>query len=215
MTSPTLPQTQTLTLTLHHSPASPYVRKVMILLHETGQLDQVRLSPSAGNPVEPGTMPLAANPLGKIPALERDDGCTLYDSRVICRYLSDRAGGALYPAAPRLYETLALEATGDGITDAVLLVRYETFVRPEALRWEAWIDGQWAKAARGLDALESRWMSHLAAPLCMGQVAVIAALGYLDFRFSHRDWRPGRPQLAAWAARMAERPSVAATAPQV
>lgn len=200
-------------LTLHHSPASPYVRKVMILLHETGQVGQVRLAPAAGNPVDPGTMPLAANPLGKIPALERPDGCTLYDSRVICRFLSDQAGGALYPAAPRLYESLTLEATGDGIMDAAILSRYERAVRPDGLRWDAWVDGQWAKIDRGLDAVEGRWMAHLAGPLCMGQVAVVCALGYLDFRFADRDWRPGRPALTAWAARMAARPSVAATMP--
>lgn len=200
-------------LTLHHSHASPYARKVMIVLHETGQLDQVAISSSAGSPVDPGTMPVGANPLGKIPALERPEGCTLYDSRVICRWLADRAGGALYPAAPRLYESLTLEATGDGIMDAALLARYERALRPEALRWPDWLEGQWSKIARSLDALEARWMGHLAGPLCIGQVAVVCALGYLDFRFADRPWRPGRPALADWAARMAERPSVKATVP--
>lgn len=198
-------------LILHYSPTSPYVRKVMILLHETGQLDQVTLSPAGGSPVDPGTIPVGLNPLGKIPALERPDGCTLYDSRVICKWLSDRAGGALYPAAPRLYESLTLEATGDGILDAALLTRYETFARPEALRWDAWIDGQWSKITRSLDAIESRWMGHLAGPLCIGQASVISALGYLDFRFAGRDWRTGRPALTDWAVRMGERPSIKAT----
>jgi len=200
-------------LTLHHSHASPYARKVMILLHESGQLGDVTIALASGSPVDPGTMPLGANPLGKIPALERDDGCTLYDSRVICRWLSDRKGGALYPAAPRLYESLVLEATGDGITDAALLARYERLLRPEALRWDDWLEGQWSKITRSLDALESRWMGHLAGPLCIGQIAVVSALGYLDFRFADRDWRPGRPALTDWAARMAQRPSVAATVP--
>jgi glutathione S-transferase len=200
-------------LTLHYSPASPYARKVMIVLHETGQLDQVELRLAGGSPVDPGTMPLAQNPLGKIPTLERPDGGSLYDSRVICRWLADRAGGALYPAAPRLYDSLVLEATGDGICDAALLVRYELVARPDALRWTAWADGQWAKIARSLDALESRWMGHLAGPFCIGQAAVVSALGYLDFRFADRNWRAGRPALADWAARVAERPSVKATVP--
>lgn len=200
-------------LTLHYSPASPYARKVMIVAHETGQAEALTIAPASGSPVDPGTMPVGQNPLGKIPALERPDGCTLYDSRVICRWLSDRAGGALYPAAPRLYESLTLEATGDGIMDAALLARYERVLRPEALRWPDWADGQWAKIARSLDALEARWMGHLAGPFCIGQVAVAAALGYLDFRFADRDWRSGRPALAAWAARTAERPSVRATVP--
>lgn len=201
-------------LILHQSPTSPYVRKVLIVLHETGQLGDVTLSAAHGSPVDPGSIPLGANPLGKIPALERADGCTLYDSRVICRYLADRRpGSGLYPPAPRLYESLTLEATGDGILDAALLMRYEGFLRPEALRWDAWTEGQWGKITRGLDALEARWMGHLAAPLCIGQIAVIAALGYLDLRFAVRDWRAGRPGLSDWAARQAERESVKATLP--
>jgi len=200
-------------LTLHHSPASPYARKVMIVVHETGQREQIVISHAAGSPVDPGTMPVGANPLGKIPALERPDGCTLYDSRVICRWLAERAESPLYPAGARLFESLTLEATGDGIMDAALLTRYETMLRPEPLRWDAWAQGQWAKIERSLDALESRWMGHLAGPFCIGQASVVAALGYLDFRFADRDWRAGRPALADWAARMAERPSVRATVP--
>ena len=85
---------------LYHSPTSPYVRKVMVLLHETGQIADVELIPATGTPVDPGSMPLALNPLGKIPALERGDGPALYDSRVICRFLDDRAARGLYPGAP-------------------------------------------------------------------------------------------------------------------
>jgi glutathione S-transferase len=58
-------------LKLYHSHTSPYVRKVMVLLHETGQLADVELTPAGGTPVDPGTMPVAQNPLGKVPTLER------------------------------------------------------------------------------------------------------------------------------------------------
>lgn len=198
---------------LYQSPASPFVRKVLILLKETGQEGDVTMVGAAGNPLDPGTMPVAQNPLGKIPTLERDEGPALYDSRVICRFLDDRAGGRLYPAAPRLWDTLTLEATGDGISDAAVLMRYETAVRPEACRSPEWLAAQWAKIARTLDALEGRWISHLSGPLDMGQVAVGCALGYLDYRHADRNWREGRPALAAWYASFAERPSVKATVP--
>ncbi len=36
---------------LYHSPTSPYVRKVMVLLHETGQTGDVELIAAAGTPV--------------------------------------------------------------------------------------------------------------------------------------------------------------------
>lgn len=197
---------------LFHSPTSPFVRKVMVTLHETGQAGDVTLVPAMGTPVDPGSMPLGQNPLGKIPALERDDGPAIYDSRVICRFLDDRARANLYPS-PRQWEVLTLEATADGIMDAAVLMVYESRVRPEENRFAPWVDGQWAKIGRALDALEQRWLSHLNGPLDMGQIAVGVALGYLDFRHADRGWRSGRPGLAAWEAVFAERPSMVATRP--
>ncbi len=198
---------------LYHSATSPYVRKVMVLLHETKMLDRVELIGVAGTPVDPGSMPLAQNPLGKIPALERKDGPAIYDSRVICRYLDSQSGAKLYPAEPALWDVLTLEATADGILDAAILMVYESRVRPEEKRFDAWVEGQWAKIDRSLDALETRWMSHLSGPLNMGQIAVGCALGYLDFRHSDRGWRAARPHLAAWEAGFADRPSMQATQP--
>jgi glutathione S-transferase len=198
---------------LYHAPASPFVRKVMILLHEAGAVDRVTLVPASGTPLDPGTMPVDRNPLGKIPALERDDGPTLYDSRVICRYLDETLQAGFYPASPHLWETLVLEATADGIADAAVLMRYEVFVRPGASRSPEWVEGQWAKIDRALTAIEGRWTSHLAGPVDMGQIALGAALGYLDFRHATRDWRSTRPKLAAWWAAFLQRPSMQATQP--
>jgi glutathione S-transferase len=198
---------------LYHSPSSPFVRKVMIVAHETGQADQIALIPAAGTALDPGTMPVGLNPLGKIPTLERPDGPPIFDSRVICRYLDDRAQAGLYPAQPRLWEALTLESIADGMNDAAVLMIYETRVRPEAIRMPAWVEGQWGKVARTLDALEAGWLPYLAGAPCIGQFALAAALGYIDFRHGARDWRAGRPGLAAWHAPMAARPSLRATEP--
>jgi glutathione S-transferase len=198
---------------LFHSATSPFVRKVMVTLHETGLVDRVELVPAAGTPVAPGTMPVAVNPLGKVPTLERPDGPALYDSRVINRYLDTLASGGLYPEPPRLWETLTLEATGQGISEAAVLMVYEGKVRPEAGQSEAWVEAQWAKIARALDVLESRWLAHLAGRIDAGQIAVGCALGYLDLRLGERDWRAGRPGLAAWFEGFAARPSMLATQP--
>ena len=199
---------------LYHAPASPFARKVVVLLHLAQATDRVTLVPAAGNPLEPGTMPVDRNPLGKIPALERADGPTLYDSRVITRYLDDLLGAGLYPAAPRLWDCLVLEATADGISDAAVLMRYEMHVRPEATRSPEWAEAQWQKIDRALAAVEERWQSHLRGPLDMGQVALGCALGYLDYRHAERDWRKARPALAAWFDALARTPAFAATAPQ-
>ena len=199
---------------LYHSPTTPYGRKVMVLLLETGQAGDVEVVSASGTPLDPGTQPLDVNPLGKIPALVLGDGTALYDSRVICRYLDDRAGAGLYPAAPRLWRTLTLEATADGILEAALLIVYEWRIRSEELRTPPWVDGQPAKIARALDMLETRWQDHLAGPLDIGQIALGCALSYLDFRHGAREWRNGHPGLAAWHDGFAARPGMMATAPQ-
>lgn len=201
-------------LRLYTSPTTPFGRKVMVLILEAGLADQVEIAQATGTPLDSSKMPLSQNPLGKIPALERGDGPALYDSRVICRYLDDRAGAGLYPPAPRLWETLTLEATADGMIEAAILMLYEGRLRPEEKRFDGWVEGQWAKIARALDTLEGRWMSHLNGPLDMGQIAIGVALSYLDFRFDARGWRQGRPGLARWHDTFAARESMTATVPQ-
>jgi glutathione S-transferase len=197
---------------LYYSPTSPYVRKVTVLILEAG-IDGVERVSAAGTPIDPGTLPVERNPLGKVPALDRPDGPTLYDSRVICRYLDARFGAGVYPPAPRLWDTLTLEATADGILDAALLMVYEGRIRPEDKRHAPWVEAQWAKVGRALDAVESRWMPHLAGPLDAAQIAMGCALGYLDFRLDARGWRQDRPHLAAWEATFSQRPSMLATQP--
>ena len=198
---------------LYHSPTTPFGRKVLVLILETGIGAQVEVVAASGTPMASGSIPIGLNPLGKIPALERDDGGVLYDSRVICRYLDDLAGAGLYGPAPKLWDVLVLEATADGMLDAAILMVYEVRLRPEDRRFPDWVEGQWAKVARALDAIEERWAAHLAGPLDMGQIALGCALGYLDFRHGERDWRAGRPMLAAWNAGFVKRPSMQATVP--
>lgn len=199
-------------ITLLGSPASPFVRKVQALIHETGQTD-VTLQEVSTTPLATAPEVAAANPVGKIPALIRDDGPTIYDSRVICRFLDARAGAGLYPEA-HIWDTLTLEATADGIMEAAVLMVYEARFRPEEIRYQPWLDAQWAKVIRALGALDARWMSHLHGPLDMGQIAVACALGYLDFRHPDKDWRAGLDALAAWEARFAARESMRATLPK-
>ncbi len=198
---------------LYYSPTSPYVRKVMVLLHETGQIDDVTLAPMMTTPLAPDADLLSKNPLTKVPALERNEGPTLYDSRVICAYLDDRAGGKLYPTGARRWDTLTLEATADGILDAALSMVYEGRMRPAKKQMPEWIEGQWGKIERAISALNTRWVSQLSGPLDMGQIAVGCALGYVDFRHDARNWRKGNDALANWAKSFDSRVSMQATVP--
>lgn len=191
---------------------SPFVRKVLVTLHETGQAGDVETVDVTASPMGPDAALAAANPLGKIPCLIRDDGPAIYDSRVICRFLDTRAGSGLYPDA-RLWDVLTLEATADGIMEAAVLMVYEERFRPEDLRFGDWVEGQWGKVSRALDALNTRWMSHLHGRFDMGHIAVGCALGYLDLRHEARGWRQGRDALAGWYATFSERESMQATQP--
>jgi len=193
--------------------ASPFARKVHVLLHETGQTGDVEVISVMTTPVSPDPQVLAANPLAKIPALIREDGPALYDSRVITRYLDARGDCGLYPEA-RLWEVLTLEATADAIMDAAILLTYEKRLRPEEMRFAAWQKAQWSKVAGALAAIEQRWMSHLSGPLDMAQIATACALSYLDFRHDDRNWRQGHDALAAWHKEFAARDSMIASAPE-
>lgn len=200
---------------LYYAVPSPFARKVRVCLMELDMLDRVEMVSAMGTPMNSDNMPISENPLGKIPCLTRDDGPSIYDSRVITKYLDSLAGGRLYPNDGGLWETLTLEATADGIMDAAVLMVYEKRVRPEELVYVAWMNAQWGKIARALDAIEDRWMDHLAGPLDMAQIGVGIALEYLDFRHGERDWRKDRKILADWQAGFAERASMKATVPYV
>ena len=192
---------------------SPFVRKVRVLLHETGQTDAVELVEISTTPMNTDAQAAAANPVGKIPALVREDEPAIYDSRVICRYLDDRFGAGFYPQA-RVWETLTLEATADAMMEAAILMVYEHRVRPPEKVFDGWIDAQWAKVARCVEAVNDRWMSHLNGPLDMSHVAIACALGYLDFRHPDRNWREGAGALDDWYAVFSARESMKATAPE-
>jgi glutathione S-transferase len=129
---------------------------------------------------------------------------------VITRYLNDVAGADLYPQS-RIWEILTLEATADAIMDATVSMAYEKRLRPEGEQSPTWIEVQWGKAARGISAINDRWMSHLTGPLNIGQIGVACALSYVDLRHDARGWRNGNDQLAEWHENFCKRESMLAT----
>ncbi len=198
---------------LHHTTTSPYVRKVMVAAIELGLEDRIETVPGKVSPVVRTSPVIADNPLGKVPTLITDDGMVLYDSRVISEYLDGLAGGKLFPApGPARWRALTGQALADGMLDAAVLERYETSLRPPEKMWPTWRDGQHDKVIKSLERMQ-RDAAGFAGRVDIGTIAIACALGYLDFRFADLGWRDGRPELAAWFAGFAERPSMAATAP--
>jgi glutathione S-transferase len=193
------------------SPASPFVRKVMVCAAELGQ--KIELLPSAAGPVARDQTIVAENPLGQVPTFITDDGTALYDSPVICEYLNDQAGGSLFPASGKArWRALVEQALGDGVLGAALLARYEMVLRPQDKHWREWYDGQLDKVRCGLDSMLG-WTPELAGRVDIGTITLGCALGYLDFRFPDYPWRQGRDALAGWYKEFASRPSMAATTP--
>lgn len=190
------------------SARSPFVRKVMIVAHETGTLDRIEIAAMAIAQPKINDAILAQNPIGKIPVLLREDGAPLVDSRVICEYLDSLSGSpALFPAAGEgRWAALRWQALGDGLLEQVLAWRNEG-LRPDGERSDAFRDSYARRSIAGLDRLEAEAADLAAAGFTIGHVAIGCLLGFLDFRFADLGWREGRPALAAWYADFAARPS--------
>ena len=195
---------------LYHSPASPYVRKVMVLAHETGQT--IDILSSAASPIDRDQTIVAQNPTGKVPTALLDDGTALYDSRVICAWLDTQHDGTkMYPANAALFQCMKREALADGMLDAALLARYETVMRPAEKLWPEWLKGQMDKINSSLDVMNSDVSEY--SEIDAGWIAIGCAVAYLDFRFPNLDWRTNRDALASWYTTISARTSFSKTSP--
>lgn len=199
---------------LHWSPRSPFVRKVAILLQETGLEARVTRVRSVAAIAVPNPELMRDNPLSQIPALVLDDGQALYDSPVICEYLDSLHDGAkFFPAAgPARWTALRRQALADGML-AILLVWRQERMKTAAQQLPAWLDSFAVKIEASLDRLEQEAPALAQDGFDIGHLSVGCMLSYLDYRFADIDWRGSHPGLAAWHAAFAQRPAVAATVP--
>jgi glutathione S-transferase len=199
-------------LILRSSPASPFVRKVLIAASVLGLDHDIKLE--IAETASPSDSVRQQNPIGKIPTLVLEDGSALFDSRVILEYLDHRAGGGrIIPNdASARFAALRLQALGDGILDASILLIYEGRWRAADRHEPKWIEHQAGKVARGLAALEAAPPALASVP-DVGQITVACVLGYRDFRFGD-GWRKEHPRLVAWLDGFAAGvPAFAATKP--
>jgi glutathione S-transferase len=195
---------------------SPYVRKVRVVMAEKKLDYQLVLEDVWGSDAM-----LAANPLGKVPCLVLDGGEAVFDSRVITEYVDTLSpvGKLIPPSGRERVEVRTWEALADGLCDAALLARMEATWGPrEGARCQPWIDRQLSRIDSAIQAM-GRGLGDK--PWCNGNhftladVAVGVALGYLDFRFGHLDWRADHANLTRLVEKLAMRPSFIDTAPPV
>ena len=193
---------------------SPYARKVRIALIEKG----IPFELMTEMPWNPGSAAPNFNPLGKIPVLVLDDGRVVHDSKVIVEYLETLGRPPqLLPSDPSLrLAHKQIEATADGVCDAVVLIVLERS-RALALQSSDWIGRQLRKVEAGTGALQDelgarQWF--VGSALGLADIAVGCMLGYLDLRLPEFDWRGHHANLVAFSERVFSRPSFAATVPE-
>jgi glutathione S-transferase len=192
-----------------YSPASPYSAKVrMAALYAGFPIESLVVNTND----DPADL-IAANPLGKIPALVMADGAAYFDSPVIMAVIDAYTKARLYPKnAAKRVAVMQREALADGICDCLLTYMYEIRLRPEDKRMPEIMDRQFKKAMRGVDMLLTGRMT-VPVKIDAGHLAVRAMAGYLELRFNGR-YEKGRSKLKKFAAAFDARfPELAALKP--
>ena len=169
------------TIRLIGSLASPYVRKVRIVMAEKRLEYQLELEDVWSS----GTSIHDSNPLGKVPCLIMEDGGALFDSRVIVEYLDTLTpvSKLIPPNGRERAEVRTWEALADGVCDAAILARLELSQRPAEQQSQKWIDRQMGKVHAGVASMGRALADK---PWCNGHAYSLAdiglgcALGYLD-----------------------------------
>jgi len=191
---------------------SPYARLVLTVAHELGVAGRIRcvwIDPWAE------TARLAEhNPLAKIPALVTPAGTRLVESDCIVQYLlavvDDHrlVPGDVEARAQMLYR----QGVAKGMMDCAFGV---TIRRRFGDAEDSVLTRRWLEALpRAVAALEAAQRARPpGADHDLGDLTTAVALSYCDLRIPELAWRVEAPALAALVDRLAQRPSLAATAP--
>lgn len=196
---------------LFYSGNSPYARRLRLVVSVFGMGDAVSVEDVA--PLsQDDHMLFKYGPGGRVPALLTDEGELLCESLIIARYLDEVSGGKLYPSDPAARRfCFQVEGVGSLLMDSLFTRSHEK--RRDPAEHSPSEEAKEAKRAqRTYDALESL-VDNFGADIDMGQLTVIASLGYADWRHPDDNWREGRPKLAAWVAKLMENPAIAESYP--
>ncbi len=197
---------------LHYHPNSTFSRRVRIALLEKGlEAELVELDFRGGEHKAPAYLTL--NPYGRIPTLE-DDGFVLFESTAILEYLEAKhPQPPLVPADPQGRARCAMHVKLCDLEIGVhtrALIFPTRFIAPE--KWNLpEMDAARVKIARHLEILEGQMADG---PWLLGAQYTLADVCYTPFAefFALIDVQIP-PRVAAWAARLLDRPSARATTP--
>lgn len=204
---------------LFWTPASPFVRKVMVTAIELNLQNRIEIHPTFW-PHEWGSRTvkfddefIGANPIGRIPTLITDDGIAIPESNWICEYLDSLSGKpTLLPrSGPERWKAVRALAIADGAIEAMIARRAES-LRKGAEKSQDFLGKQRDRIARCLDTIE-REITALETGLTLAHISTGIGCGYMDFRYPEDNWRNGRPRVAEWYQNFAVRPSMVKTVP--
>ena len=183
----------------------------MVVL-EKGLENQVEMIPARTRKV--GSPYYEINPSGRVPYLVREDGVGLEDSAVICKYLDQLTDTQRFdlPPGEEAWEAQRLGAVAESLLEGVS-VWVRELRRPVDERSPTILAHELSRSERLIKWWEDQ-IDHslMHGKLTMAQIALITGL-QMELQIPGFKWRPGHPKLSDWADRMAQRPSVAATAP--
>jgi glutathione S-transferase len=108
---------------------------------------------------------------------------------------------------------LTNHALVQGMCEAVILIRYETWLRPEPYRWSVWLGDQWDKIWAGLAWFDAHG-DQLTGSVDISHLALGCLLGYIDFRYPDTGWTERFPTVKTWYDELSRRPSFALTTPK-
>ena len=214
---------------LHITQTSPYARIARAAIIEHGLDDRIEVVTARTR--EPGSPYYEVSPSGRVPFLERDDGPGLEETDLICAHLdamSDRRPLLRRPEEAD-WQAGRLHALARSFIDG-LAVWVREMRRPENERSPTIIAHEAARADRMLDL----WEKEIATPLMQegpsqqgpsqqGQSQQGLTVTHLTLycaldaarQMMGADAMASRPALAAWHARLGDRPSLVATRPPV
>jgi glutathione S-transferase len=196
---------------LYITDGSPYARIARVVVLEKKL--QARVEICAAQTRAADSPYYQINPSGRVPYLLRDDGVGLEESALICEYLDHIDGRPAFdlPGGEQRWEARRLEALARSMIDG-LAVWAREIRRPQNERSPTIIQHEADRAARFTDLWEQE-ISHplMGGPLNLAQITLACAFG-LEPRLPAFRSRARHPRVSDWLTRIAERPSIAATA---
>ena len=189
---------------LWYSTTSPFARKVLAMIkhHQLDEKIEFNLVTAAA---DPNSSHNQINPLGRIPALQRNCGNWLFGSLLICEYLDQK--GKQSPIFPKegkpRWAALALHNLADGIMENTMPMVVEKMRRPENEWWTSRHAQMTERNARTFAQLETA-LESFGYELNIGTLTAVCLIDWWAFRQAllNYDLNKQHPNLVAWAAEM-------------